>query len=67
MNFSGQRCDQCDRVKGEANGWWLIDKNQIGMFVLRPWDKDLATTERYYHICSENCAAKALSQFMSKS
>jgi len=34
-------------------------------FSLLRWDNTLANTEGYEHICSESCAAKALSKWMT--
>ncbi len=59
------RCDYCLTQKGETNHWWLrpIDAEQ---FRLLAWDQALADKEGYEHICSESCAAKALSKWMAR-
>lgn len=72
-------CDYCPNVKGQTNHWWLRDKRGdvdrqsygtvIGFF-LTPWDSEQADEENplgliYEHICSQECAAKALSKWMS--
>lgn len=58
------KCDYCLNPKGETNHWWLhaLDREQ---FVLHAWDETLADRDGYEHICSESCAAKALSKWMS--
>jgi hypothetical protein len=58
------RCDYCQTVKGETNHWWMrpVETEQ---FTLLRWDNTLANTEGYEHICSESCAAKALSKWMT--
>jgi hypothetical protein len=60
------RCDYCLNLKGETNHWWLRlpDAEQ---FRLMPWDQALADLDGYEHICSESCASKALSKWLSKS
>ena len=59
-------CDSCGIVKGGANHWWLRDvPHATSVFILRPWDDELAAKETYQHLCSEACASKALSQWMA--
>jgi hypothetical protein len=50
--------------KGETNHWWLHPQERE-QFVLLPWDDALADQDGHQHICSESCAAKALSKWMS--
>jgi hypothetical protein len=59
------RCDYCFNLKGETNHWWLrpLDAQQ---FSLLRWDQQLADLQGYEHICSESCASKALSQWLSQ-
>ena len=59
------RCDYCLNLKGETNHWWLrpLDMDQ---FRLVRWDQMSADLEGYEHICSESCAAKALSKWMAQ-
>jgi hypothetical protein len=59
------RCDYCLNLKGETNHWWLRP-NDIEAFRLVRWDDRLAEQEGYEHICSESCAAKALSQWLAQ-
>lgn len=58
------KCDYCDRLKGETNHWWLLATGQPGFFLDR-WDAILAEDRLVKHICSEQCASKALSRFMA--
>ena len=60
---SPYRCDYCLNLKGETNHWWLRlpDRDQ---FTLQRWDATLADVPGCEHICSESCAAKALSKWM---
>jgi len=60
------RCDYCLNLKGETNHWWLRPPD-AEQFRLTPWDQALADVEGYEHICSESCASKALSKWLSKS
>ena len=61
---SPYRCDYCSNMKGETNHWWLRlpDRER---FTLQRWDATLADVPGYEHICSESCAAKALSKWMT--
>jgi hypothetical protein len=61
---SPYRCDYCSNMKGETNHWWLraMDREH---FTLQRWDATLADVPGYEHICSESCAAKALSKWMT--
>jgi hypothetical protein len=58
------KCDYCMNPKGETNHWWL-HPSEREQFVLLAWDDALADGDGYQHICSESCAAKALSKWMS--
>src|SRR5215472_5645628 len=57
-------CDYCMSPKGETNHWWLHPTDGC-QFILQSWDAELADRDGYEHICSESCAAKALSQWMN--
>lgn len=58
------RCDYCPKVKGEANHWWLR-YNDIPTFEIAPWREDRAQMDNVEHICSEQCAVKALSKWLA--
>lgn len=65
------RCDYCLNTKGEANHWWLRWKGINGasrgpQFWLIAWDEAKADTDDHEHICSEQCASKALSKWMGE-
>ena len=59
------KCDYCLNQKGETNHWWLRPQDSE-MFTLLAWDEARASDEGYEHICSESCAAKALSKWMAR-
>jgi hypothetical protein len=60
------RCDYCLNLKGETNHWWLRPQD-AEQFRLVRWDNALADLDGYEHICSESCASKALSKWLSRS
>lgn len=62
---SPYRCDYCLNLKGETNHWWLRLPDGEH-FTLQAWDAALADAAGYEHICSESCAAKALSKWMAQ-
>ena len=59
------RCDYCQNLKGETNHWWLRPQDAEQFRLLR-WDQSLADMDGYDHICSESCAAKALSKWLAQ-
>ena len=59
------KCDYCLNQKGETNHWWLRPHDSE-LFTLMAWDEARAGNEGYEHICSESCAAKALSRWMAR-
>lgn len=59
------RCDYCLNLKGETNHWWMRPVH-VEQFNLLRWDSKLADANGYEHICSESCAAKALSKWMTQ-
>ena len=61
---SPYRCDYCSNMKGETNHWWLRPPDREH-FTLHRWDPALADVPGYEHICSESCASKALSKWMT--
>jgi hypothetical protein len=70
-------CDGCGKQKQESNHWWRLRPYAqqrtpslliADVFILIPWDTTVVnagddTVEK--HICSEPCASKALSKWMS--
>ena len=59
------KCDYCPNIKGESNHWWL-QESSFENFVLVRWNDELAAKPQYVeHICSQACAAKALSKWLS--
>jgi hypothetical protein len=71
------KCDYCTNTKGEANHWWMRRTealepggSQPWGFWLVPWGVDAGLENPkgeplYEHICSEQCAVKALAKFMA--
>lgn len=62
---SPYRCDYCQNLKGETNHWWLRPPDREQFMLLR-WDAELADAPGYEHICSESCASRALSKWMTQ-
>ena len=58
------RCDYCSNTKGAANHWWL--RPATPHFILEPWNELAAQIPGIEHICSEECATKALSKWMGE-
>ena len=66
MKVQSYRCDYCSKLKGESNRWWLGQPDGEH-FTLALWDATLGDGDGYEHICSESCATKALSKWMTQS
>lgn len=64
MKTPSYRCDQCSTLKADSNHWWLRAPDR-DKFTLKCWDEAQADAAGYEHICSESCAAKALSKWMT--
>jgi hypothetical protein len=62
---SPYQCDYCLNLKGETNHWWLRQPDRQHFILLR-WDATLADVKGCEHICSESCAARALSKWMTQ-
>jgi hypothetical protein len=64
-------CDECGKQKQESNHWWILAQAAPApfppCFSLLPMNPietaELGISE---HLCSESCAIKALSKWMSK-
>ena len=65
MKIHSYGCDHCSNLKGESNHWWLRAPDR-DKFTLQCWDDAQANAPGYEHICSESCAAKALSKWMTQ-
>jgi len=65
MKVQSYRCDYCSKLKGESNRWWL-GRPDGEHFTLAHWDATRADGDGYEHICSESCATKALSKWMTQ-
>lgn len=74
------KCDYCGKLKEESNHWFLrpaavvllqMVEGQQGRpskeytFTLLCWDSSYIDKLGIEHICSEQCATKALSQWMA--
>ena len=58
------KCDYCGQLKGDANHWFLsVILNST--FLLRRWNEQFADSGDHEHICSEQCAIKALNKWAS--
>jgi hypothetical protein len=66
MKVQSYRCDYCSKLKGESNRWWL-GRPDGEHFTLALWDPTPGDGNGYEHICSESCATKALSKWMTES
>lgn len=66
MKVQSYRCDYCSKLKGESNRWWLGQPDGEH-FTLARWDATLGDGNGFEHICSESCATKALSKWMTQS
>lgn len=64
MKIPSYRCDHCSSLKAESNHWWLRAPDR-DKFTLKCWDDAQADSPGYEHICSESCATKALSKWMT--
>jgi hypothetical protein len=58
------KCDYCPELKGNANHWFLRNIETSGFYLLR-WNPELADDGEHEHICSEQCAIKALNKWAS--
>jgi hypothetical protein len=59
------RCDYCLNLKGQTNHWWLRSPDGEQFRLVR-WDPVLADQDGFEHICSESCASKALSKWLTQ-
>lgn len=72
MKSETYTCDECGKQKQESNHWFKLCFTD-GYFQFWTWDAARETNlefeeidgEEQRHICSESCATKALSKWMS--
>jgi hypothetical protein len=61
-------CNICGTQKRETNRWWLMSRietlpGQVEL-VLQEWNREDADLDIIIHLCGEECASNAQSQFM---
>jgi hypothetical protein len=65
------RCDECGKLKQEANHWFRAVKSHDPRFVIVPWevnlDPDPDAGDESLHLCGMGCAVKAMSKAMEQS
>ena len=63
------RCNQCGRLKGEANCWWLAgefpDRYRERGFYIGPMAGSVVADSELT-LCGFECATKKLAEFMTK-
>lgn len=63
------QCDQCGRLKGEVNHWWIVTITQgstyPGVFLVTPMGSRQAG-EGALALCGFECVTRRLSDFMTK-
>jgi hypothetical protein len=65
MKVETYKCDQCGKQKQDSNHWFMLDIGIVG-FHLFIWDNANADIAGYKHLCSQGCASKILSTWMTK-
>ena len=59
----------CDKPKGEVNRWWIAVSTRYAklgnVLTFYQWNSDLLKRRDAQPLCSESCACKLLSKFMS--
>lgn len=64
MSYSEQFfCDVCGKIKQQVNHWWIVYTGSDS-FELAGWDAETAKESGIEALCGQECAAKALSQWM---
>lgn len=61
------RCDnpECRALRGETNHWWVLGGNKVG-FYLRKWHEVPDPYESgLQHLCSQACAMRTFSKYMT--
>jgi hypothetical protein len=63
------RCDECGKLKDEANKWFRATKTDEPRFVIVPWDPAAILPAHYpvLHFCGMGCAVKAMTKAMEQS
>jgi hypothetical protein len=58
-------CDECGITKGKTNHWFMAKVwPRINSFSIERWNEGVTArrSARVLHLCSESCAAKAMSK-----
>ena len=58
-------CDVCQKVRGEANHWFLARISAKWSLIVSPWAEPLMREEGAMHLCGEACVLRRVSEFLS--
>lgn len=71
MNFSGVRCDECDRIKGEANHWhqlgivnWNDGSQTVQLGSMSEPDSNSISSYLLRDLCGEQCFYKHIGKLL---
>ena len=57
------RCDYCTKT---VSTFWFVLDSRGAEFRLMPWDDNYSDLPGIEHVCSRECATKALSQYLAR-
>jgi hypothetical protein len=61
-------CDECEKVKGTTNHWWLMGMTNSGELVIKQAEKKESNCGAFvskWDLCGADCATKVFSRFLS--
>lgn len=69
MKINTYRCDECDKVKGEANHWWVVGppftrKTKTALSI-SSWGQVALACKGIVHLCGQACVLKVVDRFLS--
>lgn len=59
-------CDGCGEVRGTTNRWWAIREADTASLLVEPFRPEKTQLEGMQVFCGEVCAAKRISEWMSR-
>ena len=65
--FTAYRCDQCTRLKAEANKWYWAVRLPGARLVVAPWDLPIRDEQAVViHLCGRNCVMQWIAKELTE-
>jgi hypothetical protein len=65
MEIRTYQCDNCGKLQGSDETWWIVSSTHSESFVVFPWGRHVLNNG-HKTVCSNSCIMQLLSEFLSE-